>query len=102
MANTVYDINISADDAKAKLEELSLSTKTLRENSSSIEYIYSSIQNNWEVTDANSDIASTLKEVNKCIVDINEVISPVLDEFKNTLEILILAHQETASKEIDV
>ncbi len=98
----IYDINISADDAKAKLEELSFSNKTLKENANSIKYIYNEIQKNWEVSQESSDIASTLEEVDKCLTDINSVITPVLDEFKNTLEILILAHQETAQKEIDV
>ena len=99
---SVYNININADDAKAKLEELSLSNKTLKENSNSIKYIYDEIQSNWQVNSESSDIASTLKEVDKCLTDINSVITPVLDEFKNTLEILILAHQETANEEIDV
>lgn len=98
----IYDINISADDAKAKLEELSFNNKTLKENANSIKYIYNEIQKNWEVSQESSDIASTLEEVDKCLTDINSVITPVLEEFKNTLEILILAHQETAQKEIDV
>ena len=98
----IYDINISGDDAKAKLEELSFTNKTLKEDANSIKYIYNEIQKNWEVSQESSDIGSTLEEVDKCLTDINSVITPVLDEFKNTLEILILAHQETAQKEIDV
>ena len=99
----VYNINISPEMAKAELEKLSADTGNLKNNSNSIEYIFNTIKNNWEVTDeSNTDIASSLIEINKCLVDMNDIITPVLEEYKNTLETLILAHQATGEKTVEI
>lgn len=99
----VYNINISPEMAKAELEKLSADTSNLKNNSNSIEYIFNTIKNNWEVTDeSNTDIASSLIEINKCLVDMNDIITPVLEEYKNTLETLILAHQATGEKTVEI
>lgn len=99
----VYDINISPEMAKAELEKLSADTGNLKNNSNSIEYIFNTIKNNWEVTDeSNTDIASSLIEIHKCLVDMNDIITPVLEEYKNTLETLILAHQTTGEKTVEI
>ena len=99
----VYDINISPEMAKAELEKLSADTGNLKNNSNSIEYIFNTIKNNWEVTDeSNTDIASSLIEIHKCLVDMNDIITPVLEEYKNTLETLILAHQATGEKTVEL
>ncbi len=101
--DAVYDINISPEMAKAELEKLSADTGNLKNNSNSIEYIFNTIKNNWEVTDeSNTDIASSLIEINKCLVDMNDIITPVLEEYKNTLETLILAHQATGEKTVEI
>lgn len=99
----VYDINISPEMAKAELEKLSADTGNLKNNSNSIEYIFNTIKYNWEVTDeSNTDIASSLIEIHKCLVDMNDIITPVLEEYKNTLETLILAHQTTGEKTVEI
>ena len=99
----VYDINISPEMAKAELEKLSADTGNLKNNSNSIEYIFNAIKNNWEVTDeSNTDIASSLIEIHKCLVDMNDIITPILEEYKNTLETLILAHQATGEKTVEL
>ncbi|MFR5856762.1 MAG: hypothetical protein ACLUFU_03010 [Bacilli bacterium] len=99
-----YDINVNVNvtNLTNSNSELLLNIFSITNSIKEVDEINSLIKGNWENTNEESDISSSMTKINECVVKINDIIIPTLSKFTDTMNTLIIAHQTTAEKIVEI
>lgn len=99
--SNVYNIDLNVNALLDLIANLATCNQLLSKEVDSINTIVNEINNNWKNdVVANSDISSSLENINNCVKNIDTVIMPVLDKYINAMNILAIAHKTTSSKTV--
>lgn len=97
-----YNIDVNITNLINSNSELLIKTYLINEYVNELNEINKLIKENWENENEESDIFSSTKKINECIDKITEIIIPTLSKFTETMNNLIIAHQSTANKTVEL